>query len=45
MTVFNGEEAIVTFLEEFDSWLSEPVDVALLKSYSSDMFSPETADR
>ncbi|OYR82181.1 hypothetical protein DJ71_04275 [Halorubrum sp. E3] len=30
MTVFKGEEAIVTFLEEFDSWLSEPVDVYLL---------------
>jgi hypothetical protein len=30
MTVFKGGDAIRAFLEEFDSWLSEPVDVYLL---------------
>jgi len=30
MTVFKGGEAIRVFLEEFDSWLSEPVTVYLL---------------
>jgi len=30
MTVFSGGEAIKTFLEEFDSWLSESVTVYLL---------------
>ncbi|MFU1782962.1 hypothetical protein ACM16X_16425 [Haloarcula japonica] len=30
MTVFKGDEAIRAFLEEFDSWLSESVDVYLL---------------
>jgi len=30
MTVFKGGEAIKAFLEEFDSWLSEPVTVYLL---------------
>jgi hypothetical protein len=30
MTVFKGEEAIKSFLEEFDNWLSESVDVYLL---------------
>jgi len=30
MTVFKGGEAIRAFLEEFDSWLSESVDVYLL---------------
>lgn len=30
MTVFNGEDAIKAFLEEFDEWLSESVDVYLL---------------
>jgi len=30
MTVFTGSEAITEFLEELDSWLSEPVDVYLL---------------
>jgi hypothetical protein len=30
MTVFKGEEAIKEFLEEFDNWLSESVDVYLL---------------
>jgi len=30
MTVFSGEEAIKTFLAEFDGWLSESVDVYLL---------------
>jgi hypothetical protein len=30
MTVFKGGEAIRAFLEEFDSWLSEPVTVYLL---------------
>jgi len=30
MTVFKGGDAIRAFLEEFDTWLSEPVDVYLL---------------
>lgn len=30
MTVFSGEDAIRTFLAEFDEWLSEPVNVYLL---------------
>jgi hypothetical protein len=30
MTVFRGGEAIEGFLEEFDEWLSESVDVYLL---------------
>ncbi|MFW5900288.1 MAG: hypothetical protein ACOCTH_00745 [Halodesulfurarchaeum sp.] len=30
MTVFKGGEAITSFLEEFDTWLSESVDVFLL---------------
>jgi hypothetical protein len=30
MTVFTGGEAVQAFLEEFDSWLSEPVDVYLI---------------
>ncbi|UHQ98310.1 hypothetical protein HYG81_19760 (plasmid) [Natrinema zhouii] len=30
MTVFSGSEAIKEFLDEFDEWLSEPVDVYLL---------------
>jgi hypothetical protein len=30
MTVFTGGEAIQAFLEEFGSWLSEPVDVYLI---------------
>ena len=30
MTVFSGRDAIRAFLDEFDGWLSEPVDVYLL---------------
>lgn len=30
MTVFSGEEAVEEFLEEFDGWLSESVEVYLL---------------
>jgi len=31
MTVFTGSETITEFLEELDSWLSEPVAVYLLR--------------
>ncbi|WP_435118830.1 hypothetical protein [Halolamina sp. C58] len=44
MTVFKGGEAIKAFLEEFDSWLSEPVTVYLLRGSAMTAAKPARID-